>query len=65
MKLKTNENETNKHVALNFEILKYDPSESSGDILLDNSCDLNFHLTPTFKILTHHNLTRRISKLLR
>ena len=65
MKLKTNENETNEHVALNFEILKYDPSESSGDILLDNSCDLNFHLTPTFKILTHHNLTWRISKLLR
>ena len=39
MELQTNENETNEHVALNFETLKYDPSESFGDFLLDNSCD--------------------------
>ena len=39
MELQTNENETNEHVAQNFETLKYDPSESSGDILFDNSCD--------------------------
>ena len=47
MELQTNENETNEHVALNFETLKYDPSESFGDILLDNSCDpaLNFYNT--------------------
>ena len=32
---------------LNFETLKYDPSESSGDILLDNSCDLDLHLFST------------------
>ena len=34
-------------VALNFETLKYDPSESSGEILLDNSCypDLHFFNT--------------------
>ena len=43
MKLQTNENETNEHVALNFETLEYNPSESSGDILLDNSCDPEFH----------------------
>ena len=47
MKLQTNENETNVRVALNFETLKYNPSESSGDILLDNSCypDLHFFNT--------------------
>ena len=56
MKLHTNGNETNEHVALNFETLKYDPSQSSGDILLYNSCDVDLHffLTPTFKILIHH-----------
>ena len=47
MKLQTNENETNEHVALNFETLKYDPSESFGDILLDNSCDPNLHFFNT------------------
>ena len=47
MELQTNENETNEHVALNFETLKYDPSESSGDILLDNSCDPDLHFFNT------------------
>ena len=47
MKLQTNENETNDHVALNFETLKYDPSESSGNILLDNSCDRDLHFFNT------------------
>ena len=47
MELQTNENETNEHVALNFETLKYDPSESSGDILLDNSCDPDLHFSNT------------------
>ena len=32
MKLKTNENETNENVALNFETLRYDLSESSGNV---------------------------------
>ena len=44
MEFQTNENETNEHVALNFETLKYDLSESSGDILLDNSYDPDLHL---------------------
>ena len=43
MKLQTNENKTNEHVALNFETLKYDRSESSGNILLNNSCDTVLH----------------------
>ena len=43
MELQTNENETNEHVAQNFETLNHDPSESSGDILLDNSCDPDLH----------------------
>ena len=47
MELRTNENETNEHVALNFETLKYDPSESSGDILLDNSCGADLHFFNT------------------
>ena len=47
MELQANENETNEHVALNFETLKYDPSESSGDILLDNSCDPDLHFFNT------------------
>ena len=47
MKLQTNENETNDHVAQNFETLKYDPSESSGNTLLDNSCDCNLHFFNT------------------
>ena len=47
MKLQTSENEANDHVALNFETLKYDPSESSGDILLDNSCDFDLHFCNT------------------
>ena len=47
MKLQTNEKETNEHVALNFETLKYDPSESSGEILLDNSCDSDLHFFNT------------------
>ena len=47
IELQTNENETNEHVALNFETLKYDPSESSGDILLDNSCDPDLHFSNT------------------
>ena len=41
------QNETNWHVALSFETLKYDPSESSGDILLDNSCDPYLHFFNT------------------
>ena len=36
MKLQTNENETNENVALNFETLRYDLSESSGNILFDS-----------------------------
>ena len=47
MELQTNENETNEYVAQNFETLQYDPSESSGDILLDNSCDPNLHFLNT------------------
>ena len=47
MELQTNEKETNEHVALNFETLKYDPSGSSGNILLDNSCDLDLHFFNT------------------
>ena len=47
MNLQTNENETNEHVALNFEALKYNPSEGSGDILLDNSCDPDLHFFNT------------------
>ena len=35
--------------------LKYDPSKSSVNILLDNSCDPNLiSLTPAFETLTHH-----------
>ena len=41
--MQTNENETNEHVAQNFETLKHDPSENSGEILLDNSCDPDLH----------------------
>ena len=47
MKFETNENETNEHEALNFETLKYNPSESVGDILLDNSCDPDLHFFNT------------------
>ena len=47
MKLQTNENETNEHIALNFKTLKNDRSESSGDILLDNSCDPDLHVFNT------------------
>ena len=47
MELQTNENETNEHEAQNFETLKYDTSESSGDILLDNSCDPGLHFLNT------------------
>ena len=47
MKLQANENETNEHVALNFEVLKYDSSETSGVILLDNSCDRRLHFFNT------------------
>ena len=47
MELQTNENETNEHVALNFETLKYDPSESFGDVLLDNSCDPYLYFSNT------------------
>ena len=41
--MQTNENEVNEHVAVNFEILKYHSSESSGDILPNNSFDPNLH----------------------
>ena len=47
MTLQTNENETNEHIALNFKTLKNDPSESSGDILLDNSCNSDLHVFNT------------------
>ena len=47
LKLQTNENETNEHIALNFKTLKNDRSESSGDILLDNSCDPDLHVFNT------------------
>ena len=47
MKLQTNENETNEHIALNFKTLKNDRSESSGDILLDNSCHPDLHVFNT------------------
>ena len=43
MELQTNENETNEHVAQNFETQKYDPLESFGDILFANSCDSDLH----------------------
>ena len=36
-------NETNEHIAHNFETLNYDPSESFGKILLDSSCDSDLH----------------------
>ena len=36
-------NETNEHIAHNFETLNYDPLESSGKILLDSSCDSDLH----------------------
>ena len=47
MELQANENKTNEHVAQIFETLKYDPLESSGDILLDNSCDPDLHFFNT------------------
>ena len=47
MELQTNENETNEHVAQNFETLKYDPSECSGNIFLYNSCDPDLHFFNT------------------
>ena len=40
-------NETNEHIAHNFETLNYDPSESSGKILLDSSCDSDLHFFNT------------------
>ena len=53
MELQANENENNEHVAQNFEALKYDSSESSGDILFDNSCDSDLHFFNT-NIQNHH-----------
>ena len=47
MELQANENKTIEHVAQIFETLKYDPLESSGDILLDNSCDPDLHFFNT------------------
>ena len=47
IELQTNENEINEQVALKLETLKYDPSEYSGDILLDNSCDPDLHFFNT------------------
>ena len=47
MELQTDENKTNEHVPQNFETLKYDPLESSGNILLDNSCDPDLHFFNT------------------
>ena len=47
MELQRNENETNEHVALSFETLKYDPPETSGNILLNRSCDPNLHFFNT------------------
>ena len=61
MELQTNENETNEHVAQKFETLKYDPSESSRNILLDSSCDPDLHFFNTNIQNTIH-LTQRISK---
>ena len=56
MELQTSENETNEHLAQNFETVKYDPSESPGDILPDSSCDsdLNFFNTNIQNLNTRH-----------
>ena len=37
----------NEHVGQNFETLKYDPSESSDNILFYNSCDPDLHFFNT------------------
>ena len=66
MKLETNENKTNEHVALNFETLKYDPSESSGNILHDNLCnpDLYFFNTNIQNLDTPYILPKEFQNFL-
>ena len=43
----TNETVNKEQQAQNFEKLKYDPLENSGNILLDNSSDLDLHFYNT------------------
>ena len=62
MELQANENENNEHVAQNFETLKYDSSESSGDILFDNSCDSDLHFFNT-NIQNHHTPCQKNFKI--
>ena len=54
------------NVAQNFETLKYDPSESSGNIFLDNSCDpdLHFFNTNNQNLNTPHILYKEFQNFL-
>ena len=55
-----------KYVALTFERLKYDLSESSFNILLDNSCDpdLHFFNTNTQNLNTPYMLPKEFQNFL-